>query len=492
MKKLVISALIASLPGMALADSTSEQIAQLKAQLSAMQAKMDALEKQLDAQQQNGMSADDAADVKEKVSKQELVVDQLQKTVNEGPLAGLSVTGYLDPTFIFNKDSNSSSFEFANRTSNYNYDNSTIGDVYLDIKKTFGQGPTAPSAEVVIMPSRGAGTTLLYSEKGQDNSILNSAQINFPLNDQYAIIAGLIPGFGGYDVTQSNQMYTITHNLLYDFSDPGTFAGAGFTWSHGDWATKLIVGNEQNHTRGNVVSNGNGTSSNNTPSVMGRVDYTYSSAIDLGGSLTVGRQTLPTAPNNQTANACAAGTYGYQCSSSSPYSGYAYGEADATYNLNNETVLNAELSYGKQQKAAFNGGDAAWYGASLQGFQKWDSDSFGKMGATLRYDYLNDSKNGGGGGGIGLNATAQSGNDPNNGWGVDPACLAANGGVPGNVCKGAVRQAITADLLFFPTDQLTLKFEARYDKANQSVFLRNDGSYSNYNTVLGAQMVYSF
>ncbi|XLM22700.1 DUF3138 family protein, partial [Chromobacterium piscinae] len=74
-------------------------------------------------------------------------------------------------------------------------------------------------------------------------------------------------------------------------------------------------------------------------------------------------------------------------------------EADASYTLG-DIQYNAELDYGQQQKAAWNGGNAQWYGASLLGHRKWMTDSLGKMGATLRYDYLNNSKNGGGGGGV--------------------------------------------------------------------------------------------
>jgi hypothetical protein len=478
MKKLLICAAIASLPGMAFADSASD-IAALKAQLAAMQAKLDALQQSVQAQQE-ALSPDEATEMKQSVAKQGLKVDQLQTTVNEGPLAGLSVTGYLDPSYIYNKNGHSASFLFANRNSNYHYDTSTIGDVYLDIKKTFGQGPTAPYAEITIMPSRGNGQTLLSDESGNvGNGIINSAVINFPLDDQFALIAGLMPGFGGYEVQQSNQMLTLTHNLLYDFSDPGNYVGAGFTWAHGNWATKLLLANEQNRTYGSTNSNAsNGTKTNDVPTLTGRVDYTWSSAIDLGGSFNIGRQTLitPSAAN------CATGSYGYQCGSSNPYSTAVFGEVDATYNLN-DVILNAELDYGQQQRAAYNGGTAQWYGVSLLAHKKWNTDLLGRMGMTVRYDYLNNSANGGGGGGIVLNS---SGVDGANGWGVAPSCT------DGLQCKGANRQAVTADLLFYPTDHLTLKFEARYDWASQSVFLKNDGGYTRNNYILGSQMVYSF
>ena len=489
MKRLMISALIASLPGMAHADGTQDQIAQLKAQLAAMQAKIDALQQSVQAQQ-DALSPEDAAQMKQQVANQQLKVDSLQTAATEGPLAGLSVTGYLDPTYIFNKNAQSSSFLFANHSSSYTYDNSTMGDVYLDIKKTFGVGPTAPDAEITIMPNRGNGETLSQNDSGSiGNNIINTAQINFPLSDTTAIVAGLIPGFGGYDVQQSNQMVALTHNLLYDFSDPGSYVGVGMTWSHGNWATKFLVGNEQNRTRGAQVSNNGEVKSNRTPTVTGRVDYTWSSAIDIGGSVSLGKQTLINGANSGSSG-CSSGGYGYQCSASNPFTAYEYGEVDATYNLN-DVQLNAEASYGTQKQAAFNGGDAAWYGVSLQAHEKWNADTFGRMGATLRYDYLNDSRNGGGGGGIVLNGTNQSGLDGSNGFGVDPVCLAnsTNGGLS---CKGTTRQSLAADLLFYPTDQLMLKLELRHDMANQGVFLKSDGSYTRSNDIFGAQMVYTF
>jgi hypothetical protein len=152
-------------------------------------------------------------------------------------------------------------------------------------------------------------------------------------------------------------------------------------------------------------------------------------------------------------------------------------------------VLNAELDYGRQKQAAWNGSDAVWYGFSLLAHQKWNSDWFGRRGATLRYDSLNDSKNGGGGGGIAL---SQSGGvDSTNGFGISQACFNSSS-VNGTDCAGATRQALTAALLFYPTDQLTLKMEVRHDWANRDVFLRNDGSYRKSNDIFAAQAVYSF
>ena len=58
--------------------------------------------------------------------------------------------------------------------------------------------------------------------------------------------------------------------------------------------------------------------------------------------------------------------------------------------------------------------------------------------------------------------------------------------------KGAVRQDVALDLLFYPTQQITVKVEYRHDWANNKVFLRNDGSYGKSNDLLATQFIYSF
>ncbi|WP_218586152.1 DUF3138 family protein, partial [Pseudomonas sp. MWU12-2323] len=128
-------------------------------------------------------------ELKERVANMELMVDKLNTASTDGPLAGLSGTGYLDPTYVYNRNNNSSRFQLLTHQNVYAYSNSTFGDVYLDIKKTFGVGPTAPSAEISIMPNRGSGNTLL--DGGSGNNIVNTAVINFPLTDTWTFNAGL-------------------------------------------------------------------------------------------------------------------------------------------------------------------------------------------------------------------------------------------------------------------------------------------------------------
>ncbi|MBA5819723.1 DUF3138 family protein, partial [Escherichia coli] len=54
------------------------------------------------------------------------------------------------------------------------------------------------------------------------------------------------------------------------------------------------------------------------------------------------------------------------------------------------------------------------------------------------------------------------------------------------------RYAITADLLFYPTQQITVKVEYRHDAANHPVFLKSNGTYSRSNDLAGMQFIYSF
>lgn len=192
MKKKMLCALIAgALPGLAAANSSADEIRTLQQQIAVLQRQMSALQSQLGAKPltvpvaSNATNAsnaatgaavdpsapgygqapavltnDDVSEIRQQVANQQLKVDSLTDAARTGPIAGLSVTGYLDPTYVVNRGAGTSSFQFANHESAYTYYNSTFGDVFLDIKKTFGVGPTAPSAEITLMPNRGAGLSM--------------------------------------------------------------------------------------------------------------------------------------------------------------------------------------------------------------------------------------------------------------------------------------------------------------------------------------------
>ncbi len=495
----------------AASEATSPLLQKLEAleqQIKALQqsnAQIPLLQQQVqNLQQQLGVTADaapapvnagtppaDAADepetLKQTVNSLKIKVDTLSEAAQTGPIAGLSVTGFVDPMFLYNRNSNSASFHFLNKNGAYNYYDSNLGDVYLDIKKTFGVGPEAPSVELVIQPDRGSGASFSSESGGLTNSIFNQANVNLPLSSTDTLQLGLLPSLAGYEPNPTNQTQTLTHNLLFDFSEPASYLGMNYKLFTNNYQTlwQFMLANEQLKSAGAVVSGQNGrSSSNSTPTLAARVDYQYTTSLDLGFSTNIGRQTL------FTPSSCSGG-YGYQCNLSSPFGRYAYAEADLTYTWA-DIQYNAQVDYGQQAHAAWNGGMAQWYGFSLLGSKKWHTDWLGKVGTVLRFDYLNNSRNGGGGSGIlyGLSGNTASIN-PTSGWGVDQQCLNASSN-NGMDCKGTNRSDIALDLLFYPTDKMTVKVEYRHDFASNAVFQRNDGSLSRNNDIFATQFIYSF
>lgn len=460
----------------AYADSADKkEIAALKAQLKALQEQVQALATATAKAKEAAPApvivsapaapvvASDEPSMDTRVSKMELQMEQLTTTASDGPLAGLSVSGYVDLGYFANHNAKSNSFSFGRAQDTvYSADNSSTGDIYLDIKKTFGSGNTAPSAELVLAPNRGygAGTT------GGKN-IIHTAQVTIPTSPTSSYFFGQIGSWAGYDYYQSNLTNTVTHNLLYDFADPAYFTGAGYTYTDGAAAWKFMLGNANAKTFNDSVR---------TPTFEYRLDYTWDSKTNIGWSGYFGK----TSVNNR------------QDAPADFNSSIAYTEVDLGYTLF-ETTINAQLDYGRQQKAAWNGGDATWWGASLLGNYKFSDIVSG----TLRADYLDNSKNGGGMPAIyGLAASATPGTDTVNGFGIDPACYASAQAADatdfGYSCKGAKRTSLTAALLYYPIKQVVLKAEFRYDHANMPVFQKKDATATNNNSLIGLQAVYGF
>ena len=455
--------LLGCLPLLAQAD----ELETLKASISAMQQQLQQLQQQLQAASaaQAASAEDDAAgNTRQRLSNMELKLDKLSDAAESGPLANLSISGYLDPLYVFNRMQHRSGFSFVNNDAHYAYDSANLGDVYLDIKKSFGNGPMAPYAEVTLQPNRGSGVTTSWNASAANDSIINSAQLVIPLDQHWQVFAGQIPSFAGYEYATSPQTLTITHNLLYDFSEPAFFVGGGAQWISGQWLWKGMLGNEAGRTEVAQV----GQSRNNTPSFSWRMDYQYTNNIDIGWSGLIGRGTAA----NYSGNAAA-------------FQPVFYTELDISNNALND-VSNAQLDFGSAGGSALNGGRAQWWGFSLLRHHRFDSTWLGKMGWTLRYDYLDNSKNGGGNPNLAL---ANAGNDGNNGFGSDPACVATNGAAG---CSGAKRQDLTAALLFYPSEQLQLKLEYRHDISSQATFDNSSGGNGKHNDVLSAQAVYSF
>lgn len=431
------------------------------------------------------LSQSELDDMKRKVARQEMRVNKLYADTYDSPGSGLQITGYIDPTYVVNNDLKTASFQFLNRDP-YTYDNSTNGDIYLRIFKRFGEGPMAPNIDIQIQPARGSGTFDTASDGSVVASIFQQALMNVPLTDTLSAIAGYTISYAGYEYVESTMTNTVSHNLLYDFTAPANYVGVGLGYIEGPWAIKGFLGNEEYYNIGSRAD----VHSNRTPTLMVRADYTYNSALYLGGSFNVGRSTL-----YGPIEGCETG-FGYQCTSNSAYGGKFQMELDMTY-LAADVQYNAQIDYGQQKKSAWNGGTATWWGFSALAHRKWSTASLGRMGATVRLDYLNNEKNGGGGSGWYLSNEVAPGTDAYNGFGIDPNCWVNDVDTDGNSnngvnCKGANRWALTTAVLFYPTDQWTLKAEYRYDRANLPVFATRDGPYRKDNNVFSLQTVYAF
>ncbi|WP_374554837.1 DUF3138 family protein [Aquitalea pelogenes] len=509
MQRKLIAMAVMALPVMAHAGSDSstallQKLEALEQQVKALQqsnAQIPLLQQQVQNLQQQLGSSNTAAStgnaptaseseepetLQQTVNSLKIKVDTLSEAAQTGPIAGLSVSGFVDPMFLYNRNSNSAGFRFLNKNSAYNYYDSNLGDVYLDIKKTFGVGPEAPSVELVIQPDRGSGASFSSEGGGLTNSIFNQANVNLPLSSTGTLQLGLLPSLAGYEPNPANLTQTLTHNLLFDFSEPASYLGMNYKLFTNNYQTlwQFMLANEQLKSAGSIVSQNGRSNSNSTPTLAARVDYQYTSSLDLGFSANIGRQTI------YTPSSCTSG-FGYQCNLTSPFGRYFYAEADLTYTWS-DIQYNAQLDYGQQAHAAWNGGMAQWYGFSLLAAKKWNTDWLGKVGTVVRVDYLNNSRNGGGGSGIlyGLSGNTASIN-PTSGWGVDQQCLNAssNNGID---CKGTNRSDIALDLLFYPADKMTVKLEYRHDFASNAVFQRSDGSLSRNNDILATQFIYAF
>jgi hypothetical protein len=99
----------------------------------------------------------EADTLKQKVAKHELQLGELYEASRSGPLAGLSITGYVDPSYVYNRNAGTSSFLFLSGGDPYTYDASSVGDLYIKFKKTFGEGTYAPNIDITIKPYRGYG-----------------------------------------------------------------------------------------------------------------------------------------------------------------------------------------------------------------------------------------------------------------------------------------------------------------------------------------------
>ncbi len=386
---------------------------------------------------------------------------------------GLKISGQMQTAYIYNRAQDLAGFQFLDSVANYgyNYWNSYIGMAVIDFQKEMQDGT---KWRLTLTPQRGAGSVI------DGYSIVHEASVSVPLTDlQTRFIAGQIPDWSGYELTLPVGNKLITHNLLFDFTVPSGYIGAGLDITRGKWVTKAMLA-QMNQNANFSAAKGS--------VIAARVDYARGEFQGFGMAGVYGQGPNFVNPGASTSGNTNLGLF----------------EVDG-YFIRGDWTVQGQLSYGYQKGAAITpdaNGDfqtASWYGLSTLAAYKFTP----RLEGVGRFDYISNSRNGGGLLGYGGSASGSGvdavtglsyGGDYSNGIGPDGNLACGNGGVYVAGCEtGADRYALAVGMNYRFNEYTIFKVEARYDWANQPVFLYvDDGSFRKSNTVLGTSVVVSF
>ncbi len=449
-----VIALGASFASGAAAQSAADlikEIQELKKRVAELEGKQKAAEAAKPAAGQWGMTPEQAAEFNRIAVKTEATEDNLEMW----GIKGLTITGYMDPTFIYNKRQDKAGFQFLNAVGDdgYNYDNSYFGAAVIDFTKETESGTRW---KLTLAPNRGVGAVF----DGQ--SIVHEATVSIPLTDlQTRLIAGQMPDWSGYEYLQPTLNKLITHNLLFDFTLPTAYTGVGLDYTQGKWWLRGMVAN-MNSSRKNAGEK--------APVLAYRVDYSRGEFQGFGFAGVHGKA----------AN--------FRSDDVNPITTDPYDTRDTRldlfqidgYFIRGDWTVQGQFSYGQQKRAAITADpvtgemrDAKWWGVSTLAAYKWTP----RFETTARLDYINNKKNGGG-------LLGYTFADDRNGIGPDPA---------GDPEKGANRTALTLGASYLYNINTTFKVEYRLDRANLPVFVDvKDGSYGKSNHLFGTSVVVSF
>jgi Protein of unknown function (DUF3138) len=456
---LLAIALAAAFP--AAAQSNAEVMNELKA----LRDRVNQLEQQLKDSQakaatapapQWGMTPEQAAELNRLTVKTEALEDSREAS----GFLGLKISGQMQAAYIYNQRQDLAGFQFLDSVANYgyNYWNSYIGMAMIDFQKEMQDGT---KWRLTLAPQRGVGSVI------DGYSIVHEASVSVPLTDlQTRFIAGQVPDWSGYEYLQPTLNKLITHNLLFDFTLPTGYIGAGVDLTSGKWVTKAML----------AQMNQNANSSAAKGSVLtARVDYARGEYQGFGVAGVYGQ--APNFVNGETAP------------DSGQYNNSNLGllEVDG-YFIRGDWTVQGQLSYGYQKSAAItpdaNGNfqTASWYGLSTLAAYKF-TPRFEGVG---RFDFIDNSRNGGGL--LGYGTSPENGIGPDGNLGCDPGVVYVDG------CdKGANRYALSFGLNYVFNANTMFKAEYRYDWSNLPVFLNvSDNSFRKSNSLLGASVVVSF
>jgi hypothetical protein len=459
-------ALVATLSGGAAAQSAADllkEIQELKARVAELEARQKA-EPAKPSAAQWGMTPEQTAEFNRIAVKTEATEDNLESW----GLKGLTISGYMDPAYIYNRNQSRAGFQFLNKQSDgFFYDTSYIGAAVIDFTKETESGSRF---KLTLSPNRGAGAVT------DGASVVQEASMSVPLTDlQFRFIAGQVPDWSGYEYQQPTLNPFITHNLLFDFTLPTTYTGAGFDYTQGKWWLRGMVANVNSTIR---------DQKDKAPALVYRVDYSRGEFQGFGFAGLHGRTT--------NFNVCR----DTDCTVFDKTMTHLF-EVDA-YFIRGDWTVQGQLSLGRQKQGAIipdadgNFADSKWVGLSaLTGYYFTP-----RLQGLVRADYIHNDRNGGGLLGYTgyWDAFGVDGpyGDYRNGIGPDPTLGCEDQTIDG--CeKGANRYALSIGLKYAFNLNTTFKLEYRRDGASLPVFFdARSGQYRKSNDLFGASVVLSF
>ncbi len=455
-------ALAAAFP--ALAQSNADvlrELQALKAQVAELEAKLKAQEA---TKPQWGMTPDQARELNRITVKTEALEDSRDAS----GLKGLKISGYADPTWISNRAKRNSGFSFldSRKDTYYAYDNSYFGSVVLDLQKETDSGARW---RLTLSPNRGTDTVI------GNGSIVQEASVSVPLGSlQTRFIAGHLPDWSGYEFQQATLNKLITHNLLFDFTLPTSYTGAGLELTRGKWIAKGVLANM------NAARNPDGV---RAPVMAYRVDYSRGEFQGFGFAGVHGKAANPRARDADGALL------------QNPITGIDYEgrtrvdlfEFDA-YFIRGDWTVQGQISLGRQKGTSIvqdpvtqDLRDARWTGLSALAAYKFNP----RLEGVVRMDHIRNARNGGG-------LLTYAANDDRNGIGIDPTIDCTIDATLKACNTGANRTALSFGLSYLWDLNTTFRVEYRLDRANLPVFGYEDGTYRKSNSLLGASVVVSF
>ena len=468
LKKMVITIAL-TFPAMALAQSTQE----LKAELEALKLHVKKLEAMIEK-----VTAQTAAPVQAPQAGGETVdlaqFNQL-KTQSEGldtaleaaGLKNLKISGYIDPTYIFNKNRKTSSFVFLNNNSSVNgseevfsFDNSLFGRAFLSFEKEFEGGT---QVKLALSPSKSTSASFNFG------NIIEEASFSTPLTDKDTrLIGGQILDFIGYEETSPVENKLITHNLLYDFTAASFYTGLGVELTRGDFVFTTVLGN-LNRARIDDARR-------RAPGIFYRGDYTINEFAYIGFA------GINSGFNDNV-----------------QFGRLDIFEVDGGFARGNWT-LNGQLTAGRQKPSDENGfrlGSTTFYGLSSLVAYKFTE----RFEGIARFDFISNKRNGGGlfgstFGGFGGDCVDTTGADATcpdglNGFGSG-LVFDGNKFVVADPNSGSNRATLSLGLNYAFRPGVNLKAEYRYDRSTSNTFLDANNVYRRDNHVVGFSTVLSF